>query len=100
MDIGSQLQGLQQSAGVSPAERTQAVEPHQGAVAAGAGAAGESGNDETHLSSAARLVHQTLSLPDVRAGKVAEMQQALASGSYNVSSSAVAEKLIGSMLER
>jgi negative regulator of flagellin synthesis FlgM len=100
MDIGSQLQGLQQSAGISAAERTQAVEPHQAAVATGAGAAETSGNDETHLSGAAGLVQQALSLPDVRTGKVAEIQQALASGSYNVSSSAVAEKLIGSMLER
>jgi negative regulator of flagellin synthesis FlgM len=100
MDIGSQIQGMQQNAGVSPAERMQPVESRQAVASTGAGAAEASGNDETHLSGAAGLVQQALSLPDVRTGKVAEIQQALASGSYSVSSSAVAGKLIGSMLER
>jgi negative regulator of flagellin synthesis FlgM len=64
--------------------------------------------DQTHLSTAASLVSRALGanlsannveLGDVRLDKVAAVQSALASGSYQVSSSQVAGKLIDHMLE-
>ncbi len=42
---------------------------------------------------------QALEISDVRSAKVAALQQAIASGSYKVSSSDVAEKMIDSLLE-
>jgi negative regulator of flagellin synthesis FlgM len=50
--------------------------------------------DQTNLSSAA----QALDGPDVRSAKVAALQQAIAAGSYSVSSSDVADKIIQSLL--
>ncbi|WP_446742371.1 flagellar biosynthesis anti-sigma factor FlgM [Silvibacterium acidisoli] len=53
--------------------------------------------DQTSLSSASTLVSQAIGLPDVDMAKVAEVQNALASGTYQVSSSDVAAKLIDSL---
>jgi negative regulator of flagellin synthesis FlgM len=50
--------------------------------------------DETNLSSAA----QALDGPDIRSAKVSALQQAVAAGSYSVSSSDVADKIIQSLL--
>jgi negative regulator of flagellin synthesis FlgM len=50
--------------------------------------------DQTNLSSAA----QALDGPDIRSTKVAALQQAIAAGSYSVSSSDVADKIIQSLL--
>lgn len=56
-------------------------------------------SDHASLSSAGGLVATALETSDVRSDKVASLQQAIAAGSYNVSSSDVAEKLIQSLLE-
>ena len=50
--------------------------------------------DEAHLSTAANLISQALALPEIRSEKVASVQAALANGTYQVSSSDVAAKLI------
>ncbi|MEI9980114.1 MAG: flagellar biosynthesis anti-sigma factor FlgM [Edaphobacter sp.] len=55
--------------------------------------------DEANLSSTSGIVAQALGGSDVRTGKVAALQQAIAEGSYNVSSSDVAEKMIQSLLD-
>ena len=55
--------------------------------------------DQTNLSSTASLVAQALESPDTRSAKVASLQQAIATGSYNVSSSDVADKIIQSLLD-
>ena len=55
--------------------------------------------DQASLSSTSGIMAQALEGSDVRSGKVAALQQAIASGSYNVPSSDVAEKMIDSLLE-
>ena len=54
--------------------------------------------DQARLSSMGGLVSQALGGSDVRMDKVAKLQQAIASGSYSVSSSDVADKMIDSLL--
>jgi|HubBroStandDraft_6_1064221.scaffolds.fasta_scaffold974855_2 negative regulator of flagellin synthesis FlgM len=55
--------------------------------------------DQTNLSSTGGLVAQALESSDIRSAKVASLQQAIAAGSYNVSSSDVADKIIQSLLD-
>jgi negative regulator of flagellin synthesis FlgM len=55
--------------------------------------------DQARLSSMGGLVAQALGDSDVRMDKVTALQQAIASGSYSVSSSDVADKVIHSLLE-
>jgi negative regulator of flagellin synthesis FlgM len=55
--------------------------------------------DLTSLSATGGLVSQSLEGSDVRTEKVASLQQAIAAGSYSVSSSDVAGKIIQSLLE-
>ena len=69
-----------------------------------ASAAGNASVDQTSLSSAAGLVGglaaQASQTSDVRMEKVTALQQAISSGTYNVSSSDVADKIIGSLSGR
>ena len=55
--------------------------------------------DETALSSTGGLVFQSLGAPDTRTSKVSSLQEAIAAGTYTVSSSDVADKIIQSLLE-
>jgi negative regulator of flagellin synthesis FlgM len=55
--------------------------------------------DQANLSSAGGMIAHALEGSDVRSEKVAALQQAIASGSYKVSSSEVAGKMIQSLLE-
>jgi negative regulator of flagellin synthesis FlgM len=55
--------------------------------------------DLTSLSAAGGLVAQSLEGSDIRSGKVAALQQAIVGGTYNVSSSDVADKIMQSLLE-
>lgn len=54
--------------------------------------------DQATVSSAGGLVAQALEGSDARSAKVASLHQTIAAGSYNISSSDVAEKIIESML--
>jgi negative regulator of flagellin synthesis FlgM len=56
------------------------------------------GADSTLLSSAAGLVSAATQIPDVRTALVASLQATIAAGTYSVSSSDVAGKMIQSML--
>ena len=56
-------------------------------------------SDDAHVSSAGELITQTLGASDVRADKVEALQKAIANGSYNVSSTDVADKMIQSLLD-
>ncbi len=54
--------------------------------------------DHASLSAAGGLAAGSADMSDVRTTKVAELRQAIASGTYNVSSSAVADKMVEGML--
>lgn len=55
-------------------------------------------NDAAKVSVSAGLLTQDVSGTDARAGRVAELQAAIAAGTYSVPASAVADKLIATML--
>jgi negative regulator of flagellin synthesis FlgM len=93
MDIRNSLDGLKSLLGVSapPPSATQskpAAAPTPSALT----------SDSATLSSAGSQVAQTASDSDVRPDKVASIQAALASGTYNVPASAVASKMVDAML--
>ncbi|MGB7191032.1 MAG: flagellar biosynthesis anti-sigma factor FlgM [Acidobacteriaceae bacterium] len=54
--------------------------------------------DQTHLSGAASLAAHAAALPDVREEKVESVRAAIAAGTYNVSSSDVAQSLMRHLL--
>jgi negative regulator of flagellin synthesis FlgM len=56
-------------------------------------------SDQASLSSTGGLVAQALESSDTRSAKVASLQQTIAAGNYNVSSSDVADKIIQSLLD-
>jgi len=62
-------------------------------------ASGATRTDHAELSSAGGLISKALEHSDVRMDKVQALQQAIASGSYHVSSSDVADKLIETLMK-
>lgn len=56
-------------------------------------------SDQANLSSTGSVIAQALNGDDVRTEKVAALREAIASGTYNVSSSDVADKLIQSLVK-
>lgn len=98
MNIRDGFLSLQQVFGNGPVDPSvQATAKAQAATAAGKEGLPA---DEARVSSAASLATQAASAPDVRMEKVTPIQQALAAGTYKVSDSAVAGKLIDHMLQR
>lgn len=92
MNIRNDLQPIQPVSGdtqVSATEKTPSVS---------AASPSATGGDRADLSAAASLSSHAASLPDVRSEKVQSIQAAIAAGSYNVSSTDVAQSLIGHML--
>jgi negative regulator of flagellin synthesis FlgM len=53
--------------------------------------------DHADLSTVGGLIGKALEVSDTRSAKVAALQQAIASGSYHVSSSDIADKLIDTL---
>jgi negative regulator of flagellin synthesis FlgM len=94
MNVNNSLQGLQQlfsSQEVTPANDKAGSQEAQVA---------QVGGDQATLSAAASVAASSAPDSDVRMDKVAEVQAALASGTYNVPASAVAGKMIDQMLGR
>ncbi len=56
--------------------------------------------DQAHVSSAAALAKQAATEPDVRMEKINGIQQALAAGNYQISSSDLADSLLNHMLQK
>ena len=95
MDISSSLEGLRSLLGVS--STAPAATPVRSNNHATGGASASDGDLAT-LSSAGSQVSEAAAGDGVRMDKVASIQAALASGTYNVPASAVASKVIDSML--
>jgi negative regulator of flagellin synthesis FlgM len=93
MDIRNSLDGLRSLLGVNPTP-AQASQTKGGAAASGSAF----DTDRATLSNAANEVSQSFSDDGVRPEKVAEIQTALAAGTYDVPASAVASKLVDAML--
>lgn len=88
--------------GIENLSRTLEVRPSTAEVPGRNGsAAPETGliQDEAHLSNVGTQVAQSASASDVRLDKVAAIRSALEAGTYQVPASAVAEKVITSMIE-
>ncbi len=77
---------------------TQITAPDTGSRASEGSTAGVAQVDQANLSSTGGLVAHALEGSDTRSAKVASLQQAIAAGTYSVSSSDVADKIIQSLL--
>ena len=95
MDIRNSLDGLRSLLGVNPTAPAPTTQTKGSTAAAGSSLS----SDSATLSSAASEVLQAASEDGVRMDKVAAMQSALAAGTYDISASAVASKVIDSMLD-
>jgi negative regulator of flagellin synthesis FlgM len=93
MDIHNGLDGLKSLLGVTPAAPAVAGSKRS----AGSGESVLS-SDMATLSSAGSEVSQTAAGSDVRMEKVTAIQAALVAGTYSVPASAVASKVVDSML--
>ena len=93
MDVRNSLEGLKSLLGVNPA-----APPANGAKSSTATGSSGLGSDCATLSSAGSEVLLTAGEDGVRMDKVSAVQAALAAGTYDVSSSAVASKVVNAML--
>jgi negative regulator of flagellin synthesis FlgM len=82
------------SSPITPAPASETRQANNQARATETKQAGTTQADETKLSSTGGLIAQALAGSDVRSAKVEALQKAIADGSYSVSSSDVADKLI------
>lgn len=93
----SSLQKMLGSLNINEA-RTAAVDKAKAGTAAGSTSASRSNQlDAATLSVAGGLAAQAAG-SDVRVAKVAQLQQAIASGTYNVPAAAVADKMLEGLL--
>ena len=94
MDIRNSVDGLKTLLGVPSTAPAKTQPAKQDGTSSTSGLAG----DHATLSSAGAEVAQASTESDVRMEKVAAVQSALAAGNYSVPASAVAGKMIDSML--
>jgi negative regulator of flagellin synthesis FlgM len=93
MDIRNSMDGLRSLLGVNPT-----ATPTPQTTSSASTATSSFDSDRATFSSAGSEVSQASSGEGVRADKVASVQAALAAGTYSVPASAVASKVIDSML--
>ena len=77
---------------------TERAAPISASTSDASGAAGTNTIDNAKVSGFSGALAQALTQNDVRMDKVSAVQQAIFSGTYNVSASAVADKIIHSLL--
>lgn len=94
MDIRNSLEGLKSLLGTQAATTVASQQTKSSTTAATSAL----GSDQATLSSVGSEVSQTVGDSDVRMDKVATIQAALATGSYDVPASDVASKVVDSML--
>ena len=94
-----QLHGATETASSASANKTAKTEPSSLSLPMPDGATSLAGLDDAKLSTTAGVVAQALLGSDVRTDKVAALQQSIAAGTYSVSSSNVADKLMGALLK-
>ena len=94
MDIRTSLDGLKSLLGVTPAATPATQQPRSSSATTGSAL----GSDLATFSSAGSEVRSTASEPEVRTEKVADIQAALAAGTYDVPASAVASRVVDAML--
>lgn len=101
MSFGDGIGDLKQAlSAIVPASKPQAT-PRTDAANIDGRSVAEPGTqlDEASLSKAGGLIAQALGGSDVRTAKVTALQQAISNGSYSVTSSEVAGKIIQSLLD-
>jgi flagellar biosynthesis anti-sigma factor FlgM len=99
MTYASGINSLQQAINsITPSEAKPAAQVSASDSASAGSIANVEHADQANLSSTGGLVAQALESSDTRSAKVASLQQAIAAGNYSVSSSAVADKIIQSLL--
>jgi len=96
MNVNDGLHGLPEALGISPTTPVSATQPQQQAVFWISTNGGI--QDRTEVSTAANLAHRAMSITDVRMDKVMTVQQALANGTYRISTHDVADKLVRQMM--
>lgn len=94
--IGSPQQPI---SSINPAETEVAVKTTTSKDKSEGPTANMEQSDQANLSSTSGLVSQALAGSDTRSVKVTSLQQAIAAGSYSVSSVDVADKIIQSLLD-
>jgi negative regulator of flagellin synthesis FlgM len=82
----------------SAAAQTERTAPVSLSNSSTPGAPASAALDQTKLSGFGGALAQALTQSDVRMDRVAALQQAIANGTYNVSASDVADKIISSLL--
>ncbi|WP_162538113.1 flagellar biosynthesis anti-sigma factor FlgM [Granulicella sp. WH15] len=102
MNLSSSITGGVTSTIAPPQALHSSYAPDPGLEDSTPAASGSNQPDQATLSSASSFISQAVgsSSPDsdVRTEKIAALQQAIADGTYNVSASDVADKIIGSLL--
>lgn len=93
MNVNNDVQGLQQLFPTQEIAKAEAAAPQR----SGAETVSAAG-DQATLSPAASMAAEAAQDPGVRMDKVTAVQEAIAAGTYNVPSSAVAGKMIDQML--
>ena len=101
--IGSPQPGFNATEAAALANTSNATKTEKSAALGSAAAedilSSTSAFDRASLSANAVLMAQALSGSDVRTDRVAALQQSIAAGTYNVSSSDVADKVISALLQ-